>query len=54
MNEKRMISELFKRIERYKNDFLIRSPADFGIRIIRRASKLPGWSCYLIDAFLLG
>ena len=53
MHEKKVIDKLFKKIEKYqeyKAIKVIRSQIDLAIRIVKKAAKTAGWSCFFISA----
>jgi len=47
LHEESAISRLFKKIEKYREDALIKSDFDFALRIVQKAAAKPGWSCIM-------
>jgi hypothetical protein len=38
-------------VQTIKNDPHIKSDFDIGVKILQKASSIPGWSCIMFDAY---
>ena len=52
LHEESAINRLYKKIEKYKGDALIKTDFDFAIRIAQKAASRPGWSCIMEEVLL--
>ena len=52
LHEESAINRLYRKIEKYKEDPLIKNDFDFGLRILQKAASRPGWSCIMEEVLL--
>ena len=52
LQEESAINRLYRKIEKYKDDTLIKNDFDFGFRILQKAASRPGWSCIMEEVLL--